>query len=472
MFDGGIDLGVTYIERLPRYQRYELAYFPSGDCPYPFDDFRGATVCPHQAGVKRWPDPGDPVELIAHVWNFGDTESGPFEYEWTMDGERLEKGIHRGLESGERAGFQLAAEWPGAAANPSVAFSVDTMAEIDELIEDNNAVVDWMKGYTLGFFFSLEAYESLRLSNEPGRLIQSPEQWVHNNIVRLNGMLAEAGLEDRVRAELFDIADEEFLHLNHDLRWYMDGWWGIWDHSNSHFNLNNYASRPDIEYGLIHELLHQLGVVDLYRMHIGTDIVQLPDANRLGQLAGCGTDYWRYEDECYRFSEGIEDVMSSEHRIIGAHTAGGLRTNTGHRRGFYGEYFFDTPTETAVRIVNQDGETQPNVTLRFYQKELKEVGEVVDAVPEFVVRTDESGTAVLPNRGVTGIVTATGHQLRPNPFGVIDVAGLNGIFIIKMEGECTNYEWLTVVELNLAFWNGHTDEAEFQKTLRCPAGDP
>lgn len=346
------------------------------------------------------------------------------------------------------------------------------MAEIDELIEDNNAVVDWMKGYTLGVFFSLEAYESLRLSNEPGRLIQSPEQWVHNNIVRLNEMLAEAGLEDRVRAELFDIADEEFLHLNHDLRWYMDGWWGIWDHSNSHFNLNNYASRLDIEYGLIHELLHQLEVVDLYRMHIGTDIVQLPDANRLGQLAGCGTDYWRYEDECYRFSEGIEDLMSSEHRIIGAHTAGGLRTNTGHRRGFYGEYFFDTPTETAVRIVNQDGETQPNVTLRFYQKELKEVGEVVDAVPEFVVRTDESGTAVLPNRGVTGIVTATGHQLRPNPFGVIDVAGLNGIFIIKMEGECTNYEWLTVVELNLAFWNGHTDEAEFQKTLRCPAGDP
>ena len=338
-------------------------------------------------------------------------------------------------------------------------FVVDKLDEISELIEDNNVLVDWVKGYTLGFFFSEVAYESLRLSNEPGRLNQSPEHWVHNNIARLNEMLAEAGLEERVRAELFHITDDNSLHLTHDLRWYMDGWWGIWDYDpgapgkKGHFNLENYTSRPEIEYALIHELLHQLGAIDLYRMHMVTDIVQLPDANRPGQLAGCGTDYWQYEYECYRFPEDINDIMSSWMLppFIGAHTAGGLRTNTGHRRGFYGEYLYDTPADTVVRIVDQDRETLPNVTLRFYQKELKEEGEVVDAVPEFVLSTDESGRAVLPNRGIAGIVTETGHQLRPNPFGAIDVAGINGIFVIEMEGECTNYEWLTVVELNLAY---------------------
>ena len=58
--------------------------------------------------------------------------------------------------------------------------------------------------------------------------------------------------------------------------------------------------------------------------------------------------------------------------------------------------------------------------------------------------------------------------MRPNPFGVIDVVGMNGMFLMEMEGSCINYDWLTVVELNLAYWEGHTDEAILTKTLRCP----
>ena len=89
-------------------------------------------------------------------------------------------------------------------------------------------------------------------------------------------------------------------------------------------------------------------------------------------------------------------------------------------------------------------------------------------MPEFELITDNSGVAFLPNRGVTGIVTATGHQLRPNPFGVIDVVGTNGTFVIEMHGPCINYEWLTIVELNLAYWTGLEDHAMFTKVLRCP----
>ena len=152
--EGGIDLGVTYIERLPRYQRYQIAYYGHGDCPYPFDEFMGATVCPEQDGIKRWPDPGEPVELIAHVWNFGDTESGPFEYEWKMDDESLGIGLHAGVKPGGHAAIVLLAEWPDDASNPAVTFSVDVRNEIDELIEDNNVVVDWIRGYSLGLAFT------------------------------------------------------------------------------------------------------------------------------------------------------------------------------------------------------------------------------------------------------------------------------------------------------------------------------
>lgn len=472
---GGIDLGVTYIERLPRYQRYQLAYFRHGDCSYPYDEFKGAVVCPSQEGIKRWPDPGEPIELTAYVWNFGNWPSGTFEYEWKLNDETLEAGRHEGLESGKYSEFTLLTEWPGEESNPTVTFAVDSQNEIEELIENNNVVVDWIKGYTLGFYFSPEAYESLSLSTKVGRKFQSPEHWVHQNIARMNEMFAEYGLSDRVRAELFHIVEARTLHRTHELRWYMDGWWGIWHedtytgHRVDNFDLWRYTDRPDVEDALIHELMHQLGVVDLYNLHMDTRHVQLPDANKPDQRAGCGRRYWRAVWDCYRLPEHLNDIMASLRPFMGPHTAGGLRTNSGHRRGFYGEYLYDTPKTTVLRIVDQAGKNLPNVSLRLFQYEYKGgEGHVLDAVPEFELTTDASGSVVLPNRGITGIVTETGHQLKPNPFGVIDVVGTNGTFLIEMEGECTNYEWLTIAELNLAYWRGDTDEAVFTKKLRCP----
>ncbi len=367
VYEGGVDLRVTYIERLPRYQRYQLAYFPRGDCPYPFGEFRGATVCPEQDGIKRWPDAGEPVQLIAHVWNFGDTESGPFDYAWEIDGAPVKSGRHEGIEGGGHIALVLSTEWLDEANSPVVTFGVDTRDEIAELIEDDNVVVDWLKGYSLGMAFTPGTYESLRLANEPNRRLQSPERWVQEHIELMNTLLSQAGVKDRVRAELFSIAEDEGLPGHHELRWYMDGWWVIGDPSHSHFALENYERRPDIDWGLIHELMHQLGVIDLYHMYLTADQVLVPDANRPDQMAGCGTAYWRREYECIVLPRIIDDIMATlQVEFIGPHTAGGLRSNTGHRRGFYGEYLYDTPARTSLRVVDKDGDALSDVTLRLY----------------------------------------------------------------------------------------------------------
>ena len=468
VFDGGIDLGVTYIERLPRYERYKIAYLHSGECPYPYDEFKGAVLCPGQDGLKRWPNAGETVELRAHVWNFGDTTSGPFDYTWRVDGTIVLSGRHDGLASGAHAAIPFSTQWPGIGSNPLITFKIDPDYDIEELLKYNNVLIDWIKGYTIGLHFTPEAYMSLRLSNEPGESIQSPEYWVQAHIMYLNQLLADAGLEERIRTELFLISEDRELWASHPLRYQMDGWWSIRD-DGGFYTTGGYRNRPQIDWGLLHELLHQLGVIDIYQMHLGAQRSLLPDANRPGYKAGCGSDYWRDEETCFRFYEPIDDIMGGSWIGIGPHTAGGLRSNAGHRRGFYGEYLYDTPAYTSVRIVDEGGNPLPNVSLRFYQYELQDAGHILDVIPEFTLTTDAAGVAALPNRGITGIVTTTGHQLKPNPFGHIDVVGRNGLFVIEMKGAaCTNYEWLTIVDLNLAYWNGQTGSVSFDRTLRCP----
>ena len=471
IFEGGIDLGIAYVERLPRYQRYKVTYSDDGPCGYPFEEFKGPVLCPGEEGLKRWPETGESIDLIAHVWNFGDTASGPFEYVWSIDGTTTSTGRHDGLESGEYVEVVLSMDWPDGNRNTKVTMSLDPADAIDELLENNNSLDDWVKGFTIGFYFSPVSYKSLSFSNRPGETIQSPEYWVHNNVSRLNELLADAGLEDRVRGELFEVTEDRHLWSGHPLQWHTDGWWPVWDNlpQPSFFDLDGYRDRPEIDNGLLHELLHQLGVIDLYQMYTGPEAVLLPDVNRPGFQAGCGTDYWNHDWECFRFTGDLFDIMAAGPNFIGTHTAGGLKSNAGHRRGFYGEYLYDTPESTSIRIVDENDDSQPDVMLRFYQYERQEDGHIVDTIPEFELTTDDSGLAVLPNRGITGIVTTTGHQLKPNPFGLIDVVGTNGQFLIEMESsDCTNYEWLTIVELNLAYWNGHTERVTFDKTHRCP----
>ena len=398
VFDGGIELGVTHIERLPRFRRYEVSYFGDGDCAYPLDENVGVVACPGQEDIKRWPDPGETVELIAHVWNFGDVASATFDYEWKIDGRPIVKDQHNGLASGESAKFKFSMQWPDAQSNPVITFTLDPQNKIKELIEDNNVVHDWIKGYTLGVHFSPASYESLRISNESGQDIQSPERWLHNNVEFINQLLSEAGTEERVRVELLYIANERYFPP--DLQGYLDGWWGLRDDV-SIYSLDGYKERPEIDYGLLHEWLHQLGIIDLYLMKVGPHDVKVPNANRRCGGEGCS----------YQFPSEVQDLMTHIIPRVGAHTAGALTANSGQPRGYYGEYLFDTPNTTVVKILDKLGNPVSDATLRFYQKEFKEEyeddpkvadGRAFDPIPEFEVVTDQSGMATLPNRGITG----------------------------------------------------------------------
>ena len=412
-FEGGIDLGVTFIERLPRYPIFKAAYnLHIGDCPYPYEQMIGVVPCPGQEGVKRDPAPGDTVELTAHVWNFGDEASGEFEYEWRLDGSLIESGTHAGIAAGERALFELERQWPAETSYPVITFTVDPDDEVSELLEDNNRVDDWIKGATIGIYFSPTSYASLSISNENGQTIQSPEHWVHRNAAKLNRLLTEAGVNEKIRLEQFYITPEKYER--NDIKWDFDGWWAVWH--GGHFNLDTFDRRPEIDKGLLHEWLHQLGAIDLYWIPYRDDHISVPDANRPGEKAGCGPDYGYTEHVCFRFDEEIVDIMSDLRLYIGPHTAGGLKSLEGIRKNLYGTYLYDTPETTVVKVVDGSGTPIEGAALNFYQKvPVPDSPAFIDNIPEFSVTTDASGLAVLPNRGVTGIENAAGHQLRTQP---------------------------------------------------------
>ena len=56
----------------------------------------GPIVCPDNVRcVKSNPEPGETVQLIAHVRNFGDADVGQFDYVWRVEDEVLEIGTSR-----------------------------------------------------------------------------------------------------------------------------------------------------------------------------------------------------------------------------------------------------------------------------------------------------------------------------------------------------------------------------------------
>ena len=473
VFGGGPDLTVAYVERLPRYPRYDVAYDPQ--C-HPEVALTSAVLpCDPKPAEKRAPAPGDDVRFVVHIWNAGDTHSGRFQ--WQIDfGGGAEAGSHNGLEPGARDTVVIDAAWPAADQNLVLTATVDSLDDVDEIHENNNQVVDWVKGHTIGVYFDTASYDALNLAVGDGEVIQSPEYWVHFQVEQLNSMLEASGLEDRVRVEQLYLTDER--HIPSELRRDFDGWWRVVSDIGD-YGEAQHQDPPVIDADHIRELLRLLGIVDLHDMLVYPDQVLIPDANFPWQVAGCGVENGMNHGECFRFAEDVHDIVSGGSGVIGTYTAGALRSNQGHRRGYIGDYRYDTPEQTILKIVDELGKPVQEVFVSLYQLEDLPQNEFgsdpplqIDGTPEFQSINDHRGIVPLPNRGVTGKVTATGHQLRPNPFGVIDPSGTNGLFLVEMlTGKCTDYAWLSIVDLNLAYWSGQTDEAVeavFEITFQCP----
>jgi len=445
----GIDLDVTYISRTPLYSRYDVWYTDDGK-PY---------LRPGTENYQRWPVPGEVVTFTVHITNKGTIASGSFTFRWHIDGSEVHSGTHGSLAPGEEGIETYQWAWAHTMdgerlmGNHTVRFTVDPANAIPETYESNNSLEDRTDALSLVLAVTPELYAALEIPVDP-KWPFSAEDWLQKQIAAMNTAFSRSvypstpsGIVERVRLDKIivsssdlppDLAEDGGFHMRGDDRLYP----------------GYYDPTTDVSGALIHELTHQLGVIDIYGLDVPLEIPQVLDRN--GRPA-------QMELSVVSLLPGLMGDPGIRPPVYDEHTALALNANQGYRRGYYGEYLYDVPAQTTLRVRNNQGNPAVGVTVKLYQRASSPNMRgsrhgVVDDIPEISVVTGVTGTALLPNRPVGDpLSTHTGHTLTDNPLGVIDVVGQNDEFLVEVsKGTHQEFLWLDVTRFNLAAWRGET----------------
>lgn len=461
------ELGVRCIERAPLYWRYNVQY--ANGLPYlaPTHDNQDPNLDQH------WPASGETVKFTGQVINHGDQAAANFEFRWKIDGAwygpvQTYAGT---LQPGQTARLTTSWPWPSNLEDHTVTLVVDPLWRIADPYRQNNTYTDYTNALSFSIWVEQGLYDrfNARLN---GFGTKSFEDWIRwqfdalrENFARSKyPVIAPNGILERVRIEEINVIPFDPNDLNNWQRYLNndphimlnDGRWQFtsgaqtlqgkiqdWDNY-----VNTFATQ--IDGGLMHELAHQLGVIDEYRLNL-----PFPQANQVvtreGQQLGSMHNFHQAG-----LMGGAYVADGYDGSYFEAHTAGYLNSNLHYRRGYYGEYLFDTPASVYAQVSDIDGNPLPAARLDFYQKDQNT--EYIYNVPTFSGYTDSSGRMLLPNRPVGGgTTTATGHTLRPNPFGKLSVVGQDGTMLVKISWQGQeDFRWMEIIQLNEAFRRGET----------------
>jgi hypothetical protein len=453
------DLQVMYISRTPRYPRYcpEYTYYwvtePSGFGPYLFS---AATSlgCGQDGSTQRWPNVGDTVYYSAHVRNRGtNTWMAPLTMKWRVDGQ---------VTSTVTGGFYLAPGevWDGNVYSPGpwdgemheVSFTI----EATDSHADNNERVIWTKSAPFLTYVDISAIEDFREQSTPNYPQAATEDfldWLQRHAARMNQMFADMGSAKRVHYDVLDVLNDHDPDPNVDTIY-----WGVFPfryYGHPYTDPRSpgyYHADDDIDYGLCHEMSHQLGLIDIYQMDIAAEqnLVSNMGYSAVPCLMnGCSPFYSEFS------AEGMNQWADIVH-------------------GYYGQYMYHLPQQIKLRILDYYGQPLAGATVKMYQLAERPEGKVIANQIKAQGVTDASGEWTLPNVPIDpGLVPPTfaGDVLHDNPFGYVAVVGSNGVLHFKVEyDEFVDYTWLDITQANVAYWQGQTDTAVFERQVSIGGG--
>jgi hypothetical protein len=414
------DLDVTYIERLPRYRSNHgnVAYDPKEKgvyLPKPNDD-------------PVWPPEGTKATFKGHVVNKGPVASKPFAYEWLIDGTTKAKGTHAALDPREETVIDFTWVWQDGPHD----VTLKVLPDGNDFSAWNNRHTDRTDSLGLSFAAAQSTYDGF---DGVLNMVESYsyEDWLQYHLQVMNFLFAASihpgsplGCLERVRVDqMATFPDEGYAEqygrtgLDEHGYAYHEGRWGFspWD---------QYESRgANIDWGLIHELGHQLGIIDYYTLDFWRYSIFARDKN--GDLIDVG------------FSYPYTGMM----RGHGPHaftevTAVALNLERGKHRGYFGDYLFNVPKECGLRILAFNGKPLADAEVRIFRRlagvHTEDTGMIrIPEDPVFTGTTDADGVFMLPNEQPPFVFTTeNGFTRGPSPFGDALVISDTGLMLIEI----------------------------------------
>lgn len=446
------DLDVSYISRTPRYDRYFVDYKEGANPSDPYTPYSYLTK--EEQDKQRWPKAGEVVTFTAVVKNPGDAPTGDFSYKWYFDGKEVDSGKLPSIKPGEEVSATYKWTWDSEWNDHKIKFVADPDNLIKEDIKTNNSVEDPTNALSFRFHIWKKLYDwFLTDAKKTAPQIASFDDWAQQQIFWMNKMFSEAvystspkGILERVRLDEIVIVPDETpdqdpgaTHAPLDIQWdakrgfMYDEYYPIFQEDLS--VLKTYMP------SCIHEMSHQMGLIDLYQFNIEMD-----GANKVQpKICHTNTREGGMMNNCGTFYEDSNAIA--------------MNSNLHKRRGYFGEYLYDIPNVCKVQLLDAYHRPIPNATIKFYQ----DYGRELKGDPTFIGSTDANGMYTLPNRPCYAPnTTATGHILHDNPWGLIHPVGINGDFFCEVNayGQ-TDYQYFDVLTFNVAYNSGNKDSYTF-----------
>lgn len=445
------DLQVVNIARTPAYPRYAPEYTgylmtePSGFGPYYFSAATG--LGSGQTGAtKHLPALGETVTYTATVRNRGTNSwSGTLSATWQMDGVTVgtpSQGVT--LAPGAITTFNLPRTWD------NVPHTIKFTINLADGRATNNSLQ--INGRAVGFLSYVDQsyLENFReeTANYPNAYSDDLIDWLNHAMGQFNQMFTDGGTAKRVHFDVLTVLNDDSADPTVDTLPYAIFPFRYYADDGSLRGSGYYHADDDIDYGLLHEMGHQLGLIDLYRLDMSGD--QNHVSNIGYSAAAC-------------LMNGVSPFLSAD--SAGAMT---LWDNVAH--GYFGQYLYSIPSQVRLRILGFDGQPIPNATVTTYQKiATPDQGEIIPNVAKFQGTTDANGIYTLPNVAIDPNLVPTtyaGDTLHANPWGYVDVVGTNAVLHFKVEaGGFVDYAWLDLLDVNVAYWGGQTATATFDRQL-------
>ena len=446
------DLQVVSICDTPQYPRYAAQYTyynitePSGFGPYWFS--ASTSLGMGQTGsTKRWPNIGEPVTYTATVRNRGtNTWTGTLTGIWKVDGANpVSQSKSVNLAPGATTTYTFVRNWD----------SESHEIRFDISVSDARASNNWLAIDTKSVAFltyvditKIEQFRENTSLSYPGAQTDDLFDWLNRHMARFNELFAAAGCQKRVHYDILEALndyepDPSVETINYAIFPFR------YRKGEGDPRLSGYYNRTDdIDYGLLHEMGHQLGMIDIYQLDVP------PDAN---QVSGQG--YTAVAD----LMHGCSPVISEFHALAMNHWL-----DKAH--GYYGQYMYNIPAEIKMRFLSSSGQPLVGAVVKMYQYcERSGMGKVITNQIKAQGTTDENGIWVLPNVPIDQNIVPpiyTGDALGDNPFGYLAVVGTNGVLHFRVEYQnSVDYCWLDITEPVVRYFRGETWSTTFDRQL-------